>query len=181
MKGTMHKSQAVLFIFMYFAFAIIVLIADLFHRRKVIVTAVVSGSRLVARRLSTIRRPSMASFAPQVVASRVGLLGGTSPQQNGLNTEMLPQHDMEDTDSDTESSDFDSKDGDWKYQNKKYKEDMLKAIENSDSDGDGGVSELHTGDRQDIESSCDYLPLVDGMETLNEPMSDKAMININAH
>jgi sodium/potassium/calcium exchanger 6 len=194
LKGRMYKSQAVLFIFMYFAFAVIVLIADLYHRRKVIVPAVVTGSRMVARRLSTIRRPSMISFAPQAVAARAGaLLGGavsSSPNNRnnnssmGLNTEMLAQEDMMDTDSDTEdSSDLDSKDEDWKYQNKKYKEDMFKAIESPEDDsgeaGGDAQSQLNTGNDLDVESNCDYLPLVDGMETLSEPMNDKAMININ--
>ena len=51
-RGTMHKSQSVLFVILYFAFALIVLIAAVYHRRKVIIPAVKTGSRMMARRLS---------------------------------------------------------------------------------------------------------------------------------
>jgi len=181
-RGKIDKSQAIFFVILYFAFAAIVLIADLWHRRKVIIPAVTEGSRMMVRRLSTMGRGSVAlekslvdDMGAVLIEERDGLGEGGRMEpaerpRRPSETELVEQGAMS-TESDTET-DSDEEDGEWKHQNRLYKQQMYKAIEREGEEGDGSVG----GDEEDLARDT-YLPLVDGREVLLEPLSDKAVIS----
>ena len=202
--GKIHKSQAIAFVVMYFTFAAIVLIADTFHRRKIIFPAMAQGGRLMVRRLSTIRRGSVARADSLTIVDdmssvlmdpslppgrpRGGSHGlepapifGSAPSRRVSETEMIPQESLSETESETSSSSSLEEDGDgdgaWQHQNKLYKEQMFRAM---DGDGEGEESNggSDRGDSVAMEDLYDtYLPLTDGRpSSLDNPVPSTAMI-----
>ena len=193
-RGTMHRAQAFIFIILYFSFAAIVLAADIYHRRKVIFPAVVEGSRMMVRRLSTIGHASSKKSVDDMLGDMSAVLGGGYEEPQNENrllqeeedrtqrvrrgrktseTEMTSQAALS-TESETESdSEFEDEDSDWKYQNRLYKREMFKAMEGNEEEGDA-IESPSLREEDLVEEG--YLPLVDGAEKLKEPLSDKALI-----
>ena len=171
-RGTMHKSQSVLFVILYFAFALIVLIADVYHRRKVIIPAVKTGSRMMARRLS-VSFSSRARSTKGLVDDMGAVLMAEDRPRRPSETELVEQDGVSETESETEDSDSDEG---WKRQNMLYKQSMFRAIEGEGWEMRAGAGEEDEGE-DDMDDMADYLPLVDGTEKLQEPLSDKAMIS----